>query len=167
MAIAYLALGSNMNEPHEQLAIAIRAIAKLPKTKVLRESSQYGTKAWGKTDQADFLNMVIEIETELPPHTLLRHCKHIEVEQGRTEGERWGPRPLDIDIILFGERMLKTASLVVPHPRMWERAFVLRPLADLRPDLRGPNGDTINEYLDREDIASQGVWLARPSVESS
>ena len=134
------------------------AIGRLPSTKVLRASRLYASKPWGKTDQPDFLNMVLEIDTALTPHTLLKHCKHIEAEQGRVAGERWGPRPIDVDILLYGSRTLKTASLVVPHPRMWERAFVLRPLADLRPDLQGPNGAPIAMYLDSDAIAAQGVW---------
>ena len=160
MVTAYLGLGSNMDEPRARLRAAVAAIGRLPSTKLLEASPIYGSKAWGKTDQADFLNLVVEIETGLAPHTLLKHCKHIESEQGRVAGERWGPRPLDIDILLYGNRTLKTASLVVPHPRMWERAFVLRPLADLRPDLSAPDGSPVTAYLVREDIAAQGLWPA-------
>lgn len=166
MPIAYLGLGSNMDAPETQLETAVAAIGRLPATKLLKESPVYGSKAWGKTDQADFVNMVVEIETELPPHTLIRHCKHIETEHGRVKKEHWGPRPLDIDILLYGERTLRTATLVVPHPHMWERAFVLRPLADLRPDLKGPTGQSIMAYLNSEAIASQGVWPVEASIES-
>jgi 2-amino-4-hydroxy-6-hydroxymethyldihydropteridine diphosphokinase len=118
----------------------------------------YVSQPWGKIDQPDFLNMVVEIRTALAPETLLRHCKHIETEQGRIDGERWGPRPLDIDILIFNERVIRTASLIVPHPRMWQRAFVLRPLADLRPDLKSPEKIPILDLLRHEDVASQGVW---------
>ncbi|MGA7730901.1 MAG: 2-amino-4-hydroxy-6-hydroxymethyldihydropteridine diphosphokinase [Chloroflexia bacterium] len=161
MVKAYLGLGSNMGDPRAQLKAAIAAIGRLPSTDVLRASPLYGSKAWGKTDQPDFLNMALEIETNMPPHTLLKHCKRIEAEQGRVPGEHWGPRPIDIDILLYGGRTVSTASLVVPHPRMWERAFVLRPLADLRPDLRAPNGAPITTYLESADIAAQGVWPAQ------
>lgn len=158
MVKAYLGLGSNMNDPQAQLEAAVTAIGRVPSTTVLRSSPMYASKPWGKTDQPDFVNMVVEIETGLQPHTILRHCKHIEQEQGRVAGERWGPRPVDIDILLFGKRTLRTASLVVPHPRMWDRAFVLRPLSDLRPDMTGPDGRTITEYLAGKDLTEQGVW---------
>ncbi len=158
MALTYLGLGSNMDDPPAQMEQAIAAIGRLPSTRIFRRSQLYVSKPWGKIDQPDFLNMVIEIETGLLPHTLLKHCKHIETEQGRVVGELWGPRPVDIDILLYGNRTLRTASLVVPHPHMWDRAFVLRPLADLRPDLRGPNGSSITTYLASEPISLQGVW---------
>src|SRR4051794_23796555 len=150
--LVYLGLGSNLDDPKAQLEAAIAALAKMPRTEVLRKSRTYVSKPWGKLDQPDFLNMVVEIRTGLAPHTLLRHAKRIEQEQGRIESERWGPRQLDIDILLFGERTIDTADLVVPHPRMWERAFVLRPLADLRPDMNLPAGQLIADMLARPDI---------------
>src|SRR6476469_625651 len=159
----YLGLGSNLDDPKAQIDAAIAALAKLPRTKVLRESRTYVSKPWGKLDQPDFLNMVVEIRTGLAPQTLLRHVKRIEQEQGRIESERWGPRQLDIDILLFGERTISTADLVVPHPRMWERAFVLRPLADLRPDLKSPVGESLADLLARHDIAAQGIWPYEPA----
>jgi 2-amino-4-hydroxy-6-hydroxymethyldihydropteridine diphosphokinase len=162
-SLAYLGLGSNMGDPQAQIEAALAAIDRVPTTRVLRRSPLYGSKAWGRTNQADFVNMVAEVATGLQPHTLLRHLKSIEREQGRTEGERWGPRPIDVDILLFGNRRLRTASLQVPHPRMWERAFVLRPLADLRPDLTAPDGTLLQELLTTGKIESQGVW---PYVES-
>jgi 2-amino-4-hydroxy-6-hydroxymethyldihydropteridine diphosphokinase len=157
-SLAYLGLGSNMRDPKAQIEAALAAIDRVPTTRVLRRSPLYGSKPWGRTDQPDFVNMVAEVATGLQPHTLLRHLKSIEREQGRTEGERWGPRPIDLDILLFGNRHLRTASLQVPHPRMWERAFVLRPLADLRPDLAAPDGRPLPELLATGEIASQGVW---------
>jgi 2-amino-4-hydroxy-6-hydroxymethyldihydropteridine diphosphokinase len=156
--IAYLGLGSNLDDPHGQLERAVAAISRLPRTELLRRSPMYVSKPWGKIDQPDFLNIVVEIRTALAPLTLLRHCKHIETEQGRTESERWGPRQLDIDILIFNERVVRTASLVLPHPRMWQRAFVLRPLADLRPDLKSPQGVSILDVLRSEGVASQGIW---------
>jgi 2-amino-4-hydroxy-6-hydroxymethyldihydropteridine diphosphokinase len=161
--LAYLGLGSNLDDPEAQLDAATSALARLPRTELLRKSRTYVSKPWGKLDQPDFLNMVVEIRTGLSPHTLLRHAKHIEQEQGRVESERWGPRQLDIDILLFGDRTIKTASLVVPHPRLWERAFVLRPLADIRPEMKSPDGASIREVLARSDIAAQGIWPYEPS----
>lgn len=161
--IVYLGLGSNIDDPPRQLAAAVAAIERLPSTNLLRRSPVYASKPWGKLDQPDFLNMVVEIETNLSPHTLLRHCKHIEAEQGRTEGERWGPRPVDIDILIFGNRTIRTASLVVPHPRMWDRAFVLRPLGDLKPGIASPQGRQINSLLSQPELAAQEVWRYEPA----
>jgi 2-amino-4-hydroxy-6-hydroxymethyldihydropteridine diphosphokinase len=156
--IVYLGLGSNLDEPRNQLEHAIAALSRLPRTELLRRSPMYVSQPWGKIDQPDFLNMVIEIRTALAPEVLLRHCKHIEAEQGRVAGERWGPREVDIDILIYNKRVIRTPSLVVPHPRMWQRMFVLRPLSDLRPDVNSPDGVSILEVLRREDIASQAVW---------
>ena len=103
--------------------------------------------------------MVVEISTQLEPHTLHRHLQKIERDLGREheEGEKWGPRTIDVDLLLYGSRTLKTASLSVPHPRMWERHFVLRPLADLAPDTVAPDGSPISRLLEDEQISSQGL----------
>jgi 2-amino-4-hydroxy-6-hydroxymethyldihydropteridine diphosphokinase len=156
--LAYLGLGSNLDDPESQLELAVSAIDRLPGTRVLRRSRTYVSKPWGKLDQPDFLNMVVEARTTLSPQALLRHVKEIEKEQGRIDAERWGPRQLDIDILFFGKRRVTTPSLVIPHPRIWQRAFVLRPLADLMPDLTSPNGLPIKEILSSHDIAAQGIW---------
>jgi 2-amino-4-hydroxy-6-hydroxymethyldihydropteridine diphosphokinase len=158
MKITYLGLGSNMGNRHAHLEAGIAAIGRLAGTEVRRQSSLYESKPWGPVEQPDYLNMVVEISTNLPPEELLRLCKEIEKQEGRVPTERWGPRPLDIDILLYGDRRIETERLTVPHPRMWERAFVLRPLADVAPDLRGPGGKPIIEMLDQESIKSQGVW---------
>jgi 7,8-dihydro-6-hydroxymethylpterin-pyrophosphokinase len=102
--------------------------------------------------------MVVEVDTALGPASLLRAVKQMEADQGRTPGERWGPRPVDIDILLYDKQEINTPTLVIPHPRMWERAFVLRPLADLVPDLISSDGTLITDLLRQEPIASQGVW---------
>lgn len=159
MTLTYLGLGSNMDNPRAQLRAAAESIDRLPRTTVLRSSPLYGSKAWGKTDQADFVNMVLEVETGLMAEALLKECKRIEQEQGRTAGERWGPRPVDLDILLFGAQEISTPTLQVPHPRMWQRGFVLKPLADLAPDLPGPDGMPVGSYLERPEIVEQGVWL--------
>lgn len=156
--VAYLGLGSNMGDPPAQLKEAVVEIGELPSTRVTRESPIYGSKPWGRLDQPDFANMVVEIRTTLGPPALLRHVKEIEGRLGRVPGERWGPRPVDIDILLYENTSLSTPELQVPHPRMWLRAFVLRPLSDLAPHLRAPDGTPILELLQRDVIASQGVW---------
>lgn len=156
-SLAYLGLGSNMGEREAQISTALDALDRLPDTKVLRKSPLYESKPWGKTDQPDFLNMVAEISTRLAPHTLLSHCQNIEKGQGREDGEKWGPRPIDVDILLFGDRRIRTATLVLPHARMWERHFVLRPLADLLPNLVSPDGTPLDQMLQKDEIAGQEV----------
>jgi 2-amino-4-hydroxy-6-hydroxymethyldihydropteridine diphosphokinase len=159
--IAYLGLGTNMGDRDAQLRAAVAAIAAIPATALLRQSPIYESKPWGKTGQPDFLNMVVEISTQLEPHTLHRHLQKIERDMGRDRetSEKWGPRPIDIDLLLYGTRTLKTASLVVPHPRMWERYFVMRPLADLAPDLATPEGTPLSNLLASDEMTSQGLTL--------
>ena len=163
MSTVYLSLGSNMHNPPAQLKAAVASLSLLPHTRVLRLSPLYSSKPWGKTDQPDFLNLVAEIETTLPPESLLDHLKQIEAAQGRTPGERWGPRPVDLDILLYDKLELNTPTLTIPHPRMWERAFVLRPLPDLAPALLAPGGTPITALIHQKQIASQGVSLAPDS----
>jgi 2-amino-4-hydroxy-6-hydroxymethyldihydropteridine diphosphokinase len=103
--------------------------------------------------------MVAAIATTLEPEDLLRACKRIEREAGRTAGEKWGPRVLDIDILLYDEVTLNGPGLRIPHPRMWERQFVLMPLAELLPQLEDTNGRSIAQVLKSEEISAQGVWL--------
>jgi 2-amino-4-hydroxy-6-hydroxymethyldihydropteridine diphosphokinase len=153
----YLSLGSNLGDREANLERAIEAIEGLPGTRLVRRSALYETAPWGPVPQPDYLNMVVEISTRLGPSELLRRGKEIEREMGRVTGERWGPRPIDIDILLFGDETIETEELTVPHPRMWERAFVLRPLADLEPEMKGPDGSTVLQLLERESIASQPI----------
>jgi 2-amino-4-hydroxy-6-hydroxymethyldihydropteridine diphosphokinase len=158
--IAYLGLGTNIGDRQAHLEAALTAIAQIPTTSLLRQSPVYESKPWGKTDQPDFLNMVAEITTQLEPHTLHRYLQSIERDLGREERrERWGPRPMDIDLLLYGTHAIETASLLVPHPRLWERHFVLRPLADLVPDMKSPSGIAIEQLLQTDAITSQGLSL--------
>jgi len=156
---AYLGLGSNLGEREANMAAAIAEIERIPGTEVLRQSQVYESKPWGKTDQPDFLNMVVEVTTRLEPHQLMRHLQHIEKELGRDREseEQWGPRTIDIDLLLFGDRTLRTASLQVPHPRMWERHFVLKPLSELAPQMVSPEGIAITELLRESKIREQGL----------
>ena len=155
--IAYLGLGSNLGEREKVIEEALHLVDILPGTTLLRRSPFYESKPWGKLDQPDFLNMVAEVSTTLSPQSLLRHLKQIEAEQGRVAAERWGPRPIDIDILMYDDVKLRTPTLTIPHERMWQRQFVLRPLADLIPDLSSPDGTPIRQFLMREEIATQGV----------
>ena len=111
----------------------------------LRASSIYETEPVGVTDQPRFLNMVVEVEIEdsVTPRHLLALAKRIEVEVGRTRRERWGPREIDIDVLLVGDEQISDDDFGLPHPRMWERAFVMVPLAELAPELKTPNGETV------------------------
>ena len=158
MAIAYLGLGSNLGDREAFLRGAIEALGRTEGTRVTAVSRLYCSKPWGKVDQPDFMNMVASVETRLGPDELLRECKRIEREAGRVVGERWGPRVLDIDVLLYNDVRIDSPTLTVPHPRMWQRQFVLMPLAELMPTLRDMEGRSIAEVMGSEEIATQGVW---------
>lgn len=151
--VCYLGVGSNLKNPRQQINTALQKLAALPSTRVLRHSPWYWSKAMGldkqpNHDQPDYINGVIEIETALEPHDLLRALQVIEQEQGRTREIRWGARTLDIDILLYGDQKIHSADLDIPHPRIRERNFVLVPLADLDPSMPlGANNETIASLL--------------------
>ncbi|MCX7557002.1 2-amino-4-hydroxy-6-hydroxymethyldihydropteridine diphosphokinase [Xanthomonadaceae bacterium JHOS43] len=152
---AFIGLGSNLGDPHAQLERALAALAGLPGT-VLREvSSTYRTAPWGDTDQPDFFNAVAAIDTMLSPEDLLGALRGIEATAGRRRDRRWGPRTLDLDLLLYGEVMRDTPDLQLPHPRMHQRAFVLVPLAELAPALVLGEHGSVTEALAR--IGSAGV----------
>lgn len=134
---AWIALGSNMGERKELLSEAIKAMQDAGLL-VKKESSLYETKAWGKTDQPDFLNQVIEVETFEEPEDLLLLLQKIERNMGRVRHEHWGPRPIDLDILMIDSLVLYSDTLKVPHPYMEERAFVLDPLSEIAPYLIHP-----------------------------
>ncbi len=127
----FLGLGYNQKYPLRQLRQAIHSIKSLPRTSVIKCSSFYWTKAWGLQTQQDFCNIVIEITTVLPPLKLLKLCQRIEKKQGRIRKRHWGPRTLDIDILLYKDRTIKSKLLTVPHPFMLTRDFVLDPLSEI------------------------------------
>jgi 2-amino-4-hydroxy-6-hydroxymethyldihydropteridine diphosphokinase len=156
MATVFIALGSNLGDRRGHLAEAIRRLGDLGL--VTRASPVYETEPWGIREQPRFLNQVVELQTDLPPHTLLRHLQTIETAMGRDRaGPRYGPRPIDLDILFYDDRVLTSYALTVPHPRLHERAFVLVPLADLAADLVHPRlGLTVGELLARMDTS--GVY---------
>jgi 2-amino-4-hydroxy-6-hydroxymethyldihydropteridine diphosphokinase len=158
VAIACLGLGSNLGNREAYLRAALLSLDAFEGTTVVAASSLYCSKPWGKLDQPDFMNMAALVETQLNPGELLAECKRIEREAGRGAGEHWGPRVLDIDILLYDDLTLDSPTLTIPHPRMWQRQFVLMPLAELLPDLQDPTGRSISEVLKSEEIAAQGVW---------
>ena len=142
----YVGLGSNLGDRAAMLAAAVAELAGLPATRVVRLSSIYRTTPWGLREQPDFYNQVAELSTGLGPHELLEAALAIEARLGRRREVRWGPRTIDIDLLLYGEVALATPQLTLPHPRMLERAFVLVPLAELAPNLTIA-GRTVAEHL--------------------
>ncbi|MGL9773134.1 MAG: 2-amino-4-hydroxy-6-hydroxymethyldihydropteridine diphosphokinase [Sodalis sp. (in: enterobacteria)] len=148
MERVWLALGSNLTEPLQQISAALVALASLPQTRLVACSSYYRSHPLGPQDQPDFLNAVVALDTTLAPETLLNHTQAIEFRQGRTrKAHRFGPRTLDLDILLFGERIIATPRLTVPHYDMHNREFMLYPLAELAPGLQFPNGVPLVEHL--------------------
>ncbi len=134
MTRAYLGLGSNLGDRLAHLQGAIDALAATSEVQVVAVSSVYETAPVGGPEQDDFLNAVVAIDTALGPHELLAAAMRIEQLEGRVREVRWGPRTLDVDVLLVGDERIDTPDLVVPHPRMHERAFVLRPLHDVAPE---------------------------------
>lgn len=132
----YIALGTNLGDRSANLRAAIESMP--PEVTVLVESHIYETPPWGYEDQPAFLNMVVKAETGLGPGALLEFLKQLEVELGREQNFRWGPRLIDLDILFYDDLVLDSPPLVIPHPRLHERAFVLVPLMDIAPDLIHP-----------------------------
>ncbi|MDI6870879.1 MAG: biotin--[acetyl-CoA-carboxylase] ligase [Bacillota bacterium] len=145
----YVGLGANVGDRAGNLFRARRTMAALPGTRLVAVSRLYETEPVGYRDQPWFLNQVVELETELPPRELLEFLLDIETELGRVRTVRWGPRALDLDLLLYGPMELSTLALTLPHPRMWNRAFVLAPLAELAPELRTPEGEPVAEAASR------------------
>ncbi|MGN5883157.1 2-amino-4-hydroxy-6-hydroxymethyldihydropteridine diphosphokinase [Staphylococcus simulans] len=134
MTEVFLGLGSNVGDREAQLKAAIDLLDEQQGIEVIKVSSFYETAPVGYVDQPDFLNLCIKIETELSPHEVLERGLAIEQQLHRVRKERWGPRTLDIDILLYGDEIIETKDLSIPHPRMTERAFVLIPLQEIAPD---------------------------------
>jgi len=143
----YLGLGANLNDPINQLNQAVAALKSLPDTKSsVKVSAFYSSKPMGPQDQPDYVNAVACIQTTLQPLDLLALTQKIELDLGRVrKDERWGPRTLDIDILLFGEKTIDLPTLTVPHYGMKLREFVIYPLLEIAPNLLMPNGLAINE----------------------
>ncbi|WP_313081655.1 2-amino-4-hydroxy-6-hydroxymethyldihydropteridine diphosphokinase [Atlantibacter sp.] len=159
MTRVYLAIGSNLASPLEQVNAALAALADIPESQLVAVSDFYRTPPLGPQDQPDYLNAAVELETALAPEALLDHTQRIELQQGRErKAHRWGPRTLDLDIMLFGEMQIETPRLTVPHYDMKNRAFMLLPLAQIAPDLRFPDGDKLSDLLANLDPSGISRW---------
>ncbi|QKJ85891.1 7,8-dihydro-6-hydroxymethylpterin-pyrophosphokinase [Paramixta manurensis] len=155
----YLALGSNLADPLQQVQNALAALAAIPHTHLVATSALYRTPPYGPPDQPDYLNAAVALDTTLSPEALLDHTQRIEQEQGRVrKAERWGPRTLDLDIMLFGTQTLNSERLTVPHYDMHNRAFMLLPLIDIAPNACFPDGTTIRTVLAQLDSSAICRW---------
>lgn len=134
----FISIGSNIGDREENCREAARLIAISGRAEVVRRSRLYETEPWGVKEQPPFVNSVVEVATELSPGGLLSLLKSIEAGMGRTPSPRWGERVIDLDILFYGSEVVSEEGLVVPHPRLHERAFVLVPLAEIAPDLIHP-----------------------------
>lgn len=148
MVAAYIGLGSNLDGPAGQVERALRELDALPQTRLVARSRLYRTAPWGGIAQPDFINAVAALDTGLDARSLMRALLEIEHRAGRRrDGERNGPRVLDLDLLLYGDEQIAEAELHVPHPRLHERAFVLVPLAEIAPDLVVPGQGTVQNLV--------------------
>ncbi|MCX8960836.1 2-amino-4-hydroxy-6-hydroxymethyldihydropteridine diphosphokinase [Erwinia psidii] len=155
----WLAVGSNLAAPLLQVQAALDALAKLPQTRLVATSSFWRTPPYGPADQPDYLNAAVAMDSELTPEALLNHTQRIELEQGRVRKDhRWGPRTLDLDIMLFGNQTLNTPRLIVPHYDIHNRAFMLVPLLEIAPDITFPDGRRASDMLARLDSGAIQPW---------
>lgn len=159
MTLAFIALGSNLASPLDQVNAAIAALGEIPDSRIVACSSLYRTPPLGPPDQPDYLNAAVALETTLAPEALLDHTQRIELQQGRVrKAERWGPRTLDLDIMLFGEMTVQTARLTIPHYDMKNRGFMLWPLFEIAPDLHLPDGESLQAVLTRLNAPKPHAW---------
>jgi 2-amino-4-hydroxy-6-hydroxymethyldihydropteridine diphosphokinase len=144
---AFIGLGSNLGDRETSLEAARRMLSDHSNVELNKASSLYETEPVGYADQGWFLNQVVEVVTCLDPYALLRVLQGIERELGRQRLIHWGPRVIDLDVLLYGDAVLNSPELIVPHPRLYERSFVLSPLAEIAPDHVHPDGKTTREHL--------------------
>ncbi|SDZ98078.1 2-amino-4-hydroxy-6-hydroxymethyldihydropteridine diphosphokinase [Alkalimonas amylolytica] len=158
----FIGLGANLNEPVAQLQRAIAALAGLPASKLGQVSSLYASRPMGPQDQPDYVNAVAELHTELAPLQLLDALQQIEQQQGRLrKAERWGPRTLDLDLLLYGNEQLNSERLTVPHYGLAEREFVLYPLQEIAADLQLPDGRSIHGLC--QQVPRRGLTVVTPA----
>ena len=157
---AFVALGANIGEPVTHLRAAVRDLAALPGTQVTARSSLYRSAPVGLLNQPDFINAVVAVDTDLPPLDLLHHLLAIEARHGRVRSVANAPRTLDLDLLLHGDAVLHGDELTLPHPRMHQRAFVLRPLLEIAADLSLPGLGPARDYLAA--VAGQDISVFEP-----
>lgn len=163
MTTAYIAIGSNLASPLEQVNAAVQALGDIPQSRLVAVSAFYRTPPLGPQDQPDYLNATAVLETALNAHALLDNTQRIELQQGRVrKDERWGPRTLDLDIMLFGDEVIHSERLTVPHYDMKNRGFMLWPLFDVAPQLTFPNGETLMAVLQRLKADKPALWSPLP-----
>ena len=161
---AYVGVGSNLDDPAAQVAQAIEALATVRESRLVCRSSLYATAPFGPVDQPDFVNAVAGLLTRLPPEDLLAELRSLEAAQGRVRsGERWGPRRIDLDLLVVGGEKRQTPDLTLPHPGIPQRNFVLYPLAEIAPDLVVPGVGTVRVL--RERVSSGGIRRLGPMSE--
>jgi 2-amino-4-hydroxy-6-hydroxymethyldihydropteridine diphosphokinase len=144
---AYIGLGSNLDDPEEQLRRAVSSLQQLPDTIIVRVSSFYRTKPVGPEGQPDYINAVVLLHTGLSARQLLEHMQAIENDHGRIRNTRWGPRTLDLDLLLYDSDIIKEDDLTVPHPEMHKRGFVLFPLYEIAPEISIPGYGPVTDLL--------------------
>jgi 2-amino-4-hydroxy-6-hydroxymethyldihydropteridine diphosphokinase len=148
--MAYIGIGSNLDNPVVQVQEAIEELEAIPDSVLIARSSLYGSKPLGAADQPDYVNAVVAIDTVLSPQALLQVLQAIERRRGRERtGEKWGPRVLDLDLLLYGGRLINTADLTVPHPGLHERDFVLVPLEEIAGDISIPGHGRLSALISR------------------
>ncbi len=161
MIRSYIAIGSNLGDPISQAMSAIKALKQIPAITVVAESSLYSSTPMGPQNQPDYINAVVAIDTTLTPLELLNATQAIELVHGRVrKDERWGPRTLDLDIILYGDLEHHCERLTVPHYGMKVREFVLYPLAEIIPDLILPDSTALSQLLTQVDRNGLAIWQA-------
>jgi 2-amino-4-hydroxy-6-hydroxymethyldihydropteridine diphosphokinase len=148
VTLAYIGIGSNLDEPKSHVCLAFEDLAQIPGTTVVKRSSLYRSAPVGYADQPEFVNAVAQIETSLPATRLLAELKEIEARHGRHRSFKNAPRPLDLDILLYGELTMSLAHLTLPHPRMHERAFVLKPLMEISSEVVIPGVGSVKDLLE-------------------
>jgi len=153
--VAWVGLGSNLDDPVTQVNAALAALGQLPQSRVLACSGLYRSAPMGPQDQPDYINAVAGLETALSAEALLEALQDIEQAHARVRGEHWGPRTLDLDILLYGDEVIETPHLTVPHPGIAERNFVLAPLAELAPQLSVPGLGKVQVL--RDAVSNKGL----------
>lgn len=151
--IAYIGLGSNLNNPKQQIKGALVALNASHDTKVVGLSSLYQSVSIDNSKQPDYINAVCQVNTHLTALELLYVCQDIEAQQHRVREKKWGARTIDLDIIIYGRQVIASKQLIVPHPEIMNRAFVLVPLAEIEPDLNVPVLGSIQTLIDNLDIS--------------